>query len=309
MTDDTAAEAAAPTVGVVGLGNMGMPIAVNLVRAGFAVHGADVSSARREELARHGGVPRESAADVAATVDVLVLLLPDSRVVGAVMEDPAMRQALRAGTLVVDMSSSEPLSTRELGVSLGGLGVSLVDAPVSGGVRAAERGSLTIMAGGTQTDIDRVDGLLGVLGSVTRTGALGSGHAMKAINNLLSATHLWATSEAMEVGKVFGLDPAVMLKVLNGSSGRSGSTENKWPNFILSEGYDSGFGLRLMLKDVRTAVGLADQVGVPTRLSAATEHLWAEAADGLPATADHTEVARWIAQTAGAETERAPRDG
>jgi 3-hydroxyisobutyrate dehydrogenase len=142
--------------------------------------------------------------------------------------------------------------------------------------------------------LDRLAPVLGALGTVTRAGEVGAGHAIKALNNLLSATHLLATSEALIAGERFGLDPEVMLAIINSSSGRSGSTENKWPNFVLSEKYDSGFGLRLMLKDMRIAVALAEQVGTPDALSSGAVALWTQAAEALPATADHTEVARWV---------------
>jgi 3-hydroxyisobutyrate dehydrogenase len=117
---------------------------------------------------------------------------------------------------------------------------------------------------------------------------------VKALNNLMSATHLLVTSEAILAGERFGLDPATMLAIFNASSGRSGSTENKWPNFILPGTYTSGFGLRLMLKDMRIAVGLSEQLGMPSRLGAEAVALWADAAEALPPGADHTEIARWL---------------
>jgi len=129
---------------------------------------------------------------------------------------------------------------------------------------------------------------------VVHVGPLGAGDAVKALNNLLSATHLWVTSEAILVGERFGLDPDVLLSVLNTSSGRSGSTDNKWPNFILPGTFDSGFSLQLMLKDMRIAVDLARRTGLPSRLGEDAVRLWAEAADSLAATADHTEVARYL---------------
>jgi 3-hydroxyisobutyrate dehydrogenase len=194
------------------------------------------------------------------------------------------------------MSSSEPNTTRRLAADLNGRGVALVDAPVSGGVKGAVAGTLTIMVGGTDDDVEKVTPLLLALGKPVRAGEVGAGHAVKALNNLLSATHLWVTSEVMEVGRRFGLEPEAMLTIFNGSSGRSGSTENKWPNFILPGTYDSGFGLGLMVKDMRIAVGLSEETGAPSRLGANAVDLWAEAADALGPTADHTEVARWIDQ-------------
>lgn len=281
-------------VGFVGLGRMGTPMASRLVEAGHDVRGFDLSPEARARCAEGGGTPVDSAA-AAASADVVVLMLPDSDVVASVLGDEDVVAALRAGTIVVDMSSSEPLRTRELGAALAERGIRLVDAPVSGGVRGAETGGLTIMVGGEDSDVARVEPLLALLGRVVRAGGLGAGHAVKALNNLMSATHLWVTSEAMLAGQRFGLDPEVMLSIFNGSSGRSGSTDNKWPNFILPGGYDSGFGLRLMLKDMRIGAGLARQVGIDPVLAEDAIGLWAEAADDLDPAADHTEVARWIA--------------
>jgi 3-hydroxyisobutyrate dehydrogenase len=202
---------------------------------------------------------------------------------------------MRPGAVVVDMSSSQPAATRSLALAANERGVALVDAPVSGGVSGAERGSLTIMVGGPAAEVRRVRPLLDVLGArVLHVGDVAAGHAVKALNNLLSATHLLATSEAMTAAAAFGLDVSVVLDAINTSSGRSGSTENKWPNFIVPGTFDSGFTLRLLLKDIRIALGIAESAGTQARLSAAAVELWAEAADGLPADADHTEIARWL---------------
>jgi 3-hydroxyisobutyrate dehydrogenase len=151
------------------------------------------------------------------------------------------------------------------------------------------------MVGGSEQNVSRVWPVLERLGKPVHAGPIASGHAIKALNNLLSATHLWITSEAMVAGERFGLNPDVMLAIFNGSSGRSGSTENKWPNFILPGTYDSGFGLRLMLKDMKIAVQLAEQADAPSQLGTDAVALWQQAADELEPTADHTEIARWIA--------------
>ena len=292
-----------PVVAFVGLGNMGTPMARRLVEAGYPVRGTDLSDEARERLTVVGGTAVADAATAVTGADVVVLMLPDSSVVSAVLHNPGVASALSSGTVIVDMSSSEPMSTRALAEELAASGVRLVDAPVSGGVRGAENGGLTIMAGGADADIALVTDLLGVLGRVVVAGPVGSGHAVKALNNLLSATHLWVTSEAMTAGQQFGLDPEVMLSVFNGSSGKSGSTENKWPNFILPGSYDSGFGLRLMLKDMRIAAGLADAVGAPSALGKDAIELWARAADDLDPRADHTRVAEWIASQNNSEEE------
>lgn len=284
------------TIAFVGLGNMGYPMVLNLVGKGYQVRGFDLSKDAVAKAVAAGAVKAATAAEAVADAQALVLMLPNSRIVGSVVEDLIVSGALPDGTTVIDMSSSEPVATRELGARLREAGVGLVDAPVSGGVTGAQKATLSIMAGGDDEDVEHVTELLSTLGTVIRTGPLGSGHAMKAFNNLLSATHLWATSEVMIAGQRFGLDPATMLTVFNGSSGRSGSTQNKWPNFILPGSYDSGFGLALMLKDMKIALGIADAASTDLVLGEAAVDLWSKAAYDLAPTADHTEIARWIEQ-------------
>jgi 3-hydroxyisobutyrate dehydrogenase len=282
-------------VGFIGLGRMGSPMALRLAEAGYKVRGYDVDPQVLNSLAERGVAvtPASGLAAAGEGAPAVILMLPDSSVVARVMT--GLLGALSPGAVVVDMSSSEPRVTRDLAAEAREHGVTLVDAPVSGGVAGATRGSLTIMAGGAAADVRRVRGLLDVLGSrVMHVGDVGAGHAVKALNNLLSATHLLATSEAMTAAAEFGLDVPVVLEAINLSSGRSGSTENKWPNFVVPRTFDSGFSLRLMLKDMRIALGMADSMGTPSRLSAAAVALWAEAAAALPDDADHTEIARWL---------------
>ena len=280
------------TVAFIGLGNMGGPMSARLAGAGYRVQGFDVADEARLALAAHGGVAALDLAGAVAGASVVVLMLPNSDIVSATVRDEGFAPA--RGAIVVDMSSSEPLRTRELAAELKERGVTLVDAPVSGGVARARTGKLTIMTGGDPADLERVAPVLAELGTPTMAGDVGSGHAVKALNNLLSATHLLVTSEAILAGERFGLDPEVMLSIFNSSSGRSGSTENKWPNFILPETFDSGFGLRLMLKDMGIAVGLAEQVGTPDPLGRAATELWARAAEALEPGADHTEIVNWL---------------
>lgn len=281
------------TVAFVGLGNMGGPMSARLVRAGYAVTGHDPVPEARAALARAGGRTAGTAAEAVRDADVVVLMLPSSAVVEAVLGDPAVLAALGEGSTVVDMSSSDPMSTRRLAASLDARSVTLVDAPVSGGVKGAENGRLTIMVGGAEDEVERLAPLLATMGTARRAGEVGAGHALKAINNLLSATHLLATAEGVLAGERFGLDPSVMVELINSSSGRSGSTDNKFPNFVLPGTYDSGFGMRLMVKDMRIAVGLARELGVAGPLTDHAVALWEQALVTLPDTADHTEIARW----------------
>jgi 3-hydroxyisobutyrate dehydrogenase len=278
-------------IGFVGLGNMGLPMAGRLVAAGYTVRGYDIDAAARERFPGAVG----SLTEVAASAAAVILMLPDSAVVRSVLLDDGLLARMRPGTVLVDMSSSEPVRTRELAEVAAEHDVPMVDAPVSGGVRGAVAGTLMIMAGGPAEQVAAVRGALEVLGKkVLHVGPAGAGHALKALNNLLSATHLLVSSEAMLVGQEFGLDAEIMLEAINGASGSSASTVTKWPRFMLGRGFDSGFTVRLMLKDMRIAMGLAGATGCPARLGAAAVELWAEAAERLPADADHTEILRWL---------------
>jgi len=281
-------------VAFIGLGNMGTPMTSRLVEAGYPVVGFDVAEAARARLAEVGGTPAETAAEAVDEADVVILMLPNSDVVEAVVGDVLAHA--KPGALFVDMSSSEPLRTRALADTVASSGARLIDAPVSGGVKGATAGTLAIMVGGPEDVFAEIADLLKVLGNPTHVGEIGAGHALKAINNLMSAIHLWGSSEAMLTGIAFGLDPNLMLEVINASSGRSGSTQLKWPNFIVPETYDSGFGLALMLKDMKIATSLADRLGIPHSLSDAAVDHWAKANEELGAGADHTEVARWLKQ-------------
>ena len=285
------------TVGFIGLGRMGTPMATRLAEAGYRVQGYDVSeqvtTSWAERVGATPGATLQAAADGAATV---ILMLPDSAVVSRVLGE--LGPALAPGTVVVDMSSSEPLVTQQLAASLAEGDVTLIDAPVSGGVKGAVAGSLTIMVGGPAAALDRVRPLLEILGGrIVAVGDVGAGHAVKALNNLLSGTHLLVTSEAMTAAARFGLDVPTVLDAINTSTGRSWSTQTKWPDYIVPGTYDSGFSLRLLLKDMRIALGLAERMGTPASLAGAATDLWAEAAGALPEDADHTEIARWLDPT------------
>jgi len=287
-------------IAFIGLGNMGSPMTSRLVAAGYSVVGFDVAEAARARFAETGGVPAETAVAAVDGADVIILMLPNSAIVESVVAD--VLPHVKPGALFVDMSSSEPLRTRALAETVAAGGSRLIDAPVSGGVKGAIAGSLAIMVGGPDAEFAEVAELLGTLGNPTHVGAIGSGHALKAINNLMSSAHLWVSSEAMLTGIAFGLDPNVMLEVINASSGRSGSTQLKWPNFIVPETYDSGFALALMLKDMKIATSLAAELGIPHTLSDLTVEHWTEANDDLGPGADHTEVARWLRQRTPGES-------
>jgi 3-hydroxyisobutyrate dehydrogenase len=290
-----AAEGPAPAVAFLGLGRMGLPMAARLVAAGIELRSFDREPAVREAFAaRTGGACAESAAAAAAGAATVVLMLPNSEVVEQVVLREGVLDSAAPGALLVDMGSSAPLRTRALAATAGEHGRRLLDAPVSGGVVGAEAGSLTIMVGGEAADLEHCRPLLELLGaSVVHVGGVGAGHALKAINNLLVGVTLLASSEALAIGRRFGLDPRTLVEVVNRSTGRSWSTEHKLPEHVLSGAYASGFALDLLVKDMRTAVELAAAIAAPAALAEAATALWAEAAGALPPGADHTEIARW----------------
>ena len=292
-------------LGFVGLGNMGAPMARHLAAAGFQVVAADSNPAA---LARFcDAVPCERAASLAhlgRTCRLVITMLPDGASVRQVLLGEAgVAAGLAAGSVVLDMSSAEPVATRALASKLAEAALFLVDAPVSGGVKRAVEGKLAIMAGGAPAAIARCATVFAALGTVFRTGASGSGHAVKALNNYLSAVALAATAEAMMAGGKFGIDPALMLEILNHSTGRNTATEQKYPAYVLPRSFDSGFALGLMAKDLRIALGLAQAVGTPDSLLSECAALWQRAQRQLGFNADNTEIVRYLEASRGASAD------
>jgi 3-hydroxyisobutyrate dehydrogenase len=283
----------ASRVGFVGLGAMGTPLARHAAER-FPLTAYDVDPAVRgrwESRAVDGVEVAGSVAEAARGAAVVVLSLPDSVVVEAVF--PELLDALEPGAIVVDMSSSDPTSTRSLYCRAHTAGVGLVDAPVSGGVAGAEAASLTAMVGGQDDDVAAVEPLLACMtGTRVHVGGPGAGHAVKALNNLLSAAGIAIAAEAIEVGSRFGVDAERMIEVFNSSSGRNWATEYKYPTFVLPEEFTSGFRLGLQRKDVDIALALSESCRSRTPLARATATAWAEAEDQLGPAADHTEFAR-----------------
>ena len=288
-------------IGFVGLGRMGVPMATHLADAGYLVAGHDISDEARQRVkdaAPAVKVPGTLAA-VARDADAVILMLPDSKIIKQVTGEQGLLAAMPEGCLLIDMSSSEPAATERLARQASTREIAVIGAPVSGGVIGAIRASLTIMAGGAQSAVQRAWPILEIIGSrVLHVGTQpGAGHALKALNNLLSAIHLLATSEAMVAGQRFGLDPAMMLDAINTSSGRSGSTENKWPNYVLTGAYDSGFSAGLLVKDMLIGLSVEKEFGTGSRMAEIATEMWRRAATWLPAGADHTEIVRWLENT------------
>jgi 3-hydroxyisobutyrate dehydrogenase len=284
------------TVGFVGLGRMGWPMARNLAQAGFALIVRDADPERQRAFASELGGTAVDTPTGFRQVEAVVTMLPTGQDVREVMLDweGGLASALAPGTVLVDMSSSDPPGTRELGAELAERAVSVVDAPVSGGVPKAETGTLSIMVGGEDEEaIERVLPVLETLGErLFRTGPLGSGHAMKALNNYVAAAGYTAAAEALLVGARFGLDPATVVEVLNASTGRSFNTEVNFTAQVLPRRFASGFTLGLLAKDVGIAADLSEAVEIDAPLCRLTSRLWQEALQDEGPTADHTAAIR-----------------
>lgn len=301
MLDQEAAPRRDGAAGVtlfVGLGKMGAP----MVRRYADTHATllyDIDAGATRRLADElDCVPLVDLSDLPTRLDTVILMLPNSRIVESLLlgdRDEGLLARLRQGTLVIDMGSSEPSSTRHLAEVAAGLGLHYVDAPVSGGVAKATTGELAIMVGGDRVGVDLAQPHLAPLGrNVVIVGPPGAGHAAKALNNLLSATNLAAAAEVLCVAQSAGIEPEVMVEVLNTSTGRSQATEVKYPQHILTGTFASGFEMDLMLKDLDIAAALfvEAEISVPiTSTTVATLHdarRWLDSS-GL----DHTEIARY----------------
>jgi 3-hydroxyisobutyrate dehydrogenase len=272
---------------------MGVPMAANLARAGYAVQSYD----------KRGNGTHASVRQAAEGADVLVTMLPDGDVVREVVLEAL--PALKRGALVIDMSSSDPAGTRALATALAPKRIALVDAPVSGALPKARDGTLAIMVGGGAADVARAQRVLRRLGKhIFHVGPLGAGHAVKALNNYLGAAGTLAGFEALLVARAFGLEPQPVLDAINASTGRNWTTERKIPLQVLTGAFASGFKLALMAKDVGIAAALAKDLGVEAPYLRETLRLWREAQKKLKRDADHTEVFHYLAKLRAAPARR-----
>jgi 3-hydroxyisobutyrate dehydrogenase len=279
-------------VGFVGLGNMGGPMAANLHAAGFALVVRDADPDRQARFAAgHPGVTAAAAPGDFGAADIVVTMLPDGSVVADALLSWGIGAALRPGSLVIEMSSADPADTLRTAAGLAAHGVHLVDAPVSGGVPRAVTGELSLMVGGDDADVARVQPVLRVLGDPARqfrTGGLGTGHAMKALNNVIGAATYCATAEAVLAGARFGLDPQVMIDIINASTGRSFNSVSVWGENVLNGSYATGFALGLMAKDVGIAQSVIAAAAADAPVLALAHERWAAALRELGPAADQS---------------------
>ena len=283
-------------IAFIGLGMMGFPMAHLLHAAGHQLLVKDANPSVQENfVATHPGT--QTVGDVTAyeNCDAIITMLPNSDIVDRVVHELA--PYLKKGACIIEMSSADPLRTRELSNFLQEKGISLIDAPVSGGVKKAVNGTLAIMVGGDLAEFERQKPLLDVLGkAVTYVGSVGAGHALKALNNYVSAAALIATSEAIHIGTAFGIDPATIVDVINASTGKNNTTENKAHQFMLNGAFNSGFSLALQAKDVGIAAALGSSMNLPTELGQKVYAMTVTASQTLGPSADHTELFNFVGE-------------
>jgi 3-hydroxyisobutyrate dehydrogenase len=289
-------------IGFVGIGAMGTPMAANLAKAGYKLVIYDIDSNRTAEFASTHEV--EVAADISDLgihCGTIITMLPDDGAVRKALcgENENVQNCaaanLKTGSTVIDMSSSSPVSTRHLGRLFEARGIKFIDAPVSGGVKRAVTAELAIMVGGDAKVLEECRPLFDKLGNqIFYAGPLGAGHAIKALNNYVSAAGLVAACEAVIAGKRFGLDPNVIVDILNASSGMNNTTKVKMKQFMLSGAFNAGFTTGLMAKDLRTALEVARAVKGPSHLAEHCVNTWNEAEKALGYAADHTAIYKFL---------------
>jgi 3-hydroxyisobutyrate dehydrogenase len=281
-------------IAIIGLGMMGVPMAHLLHEAGHQLMVKDTNhDAEKTFVASHSGAVVVADNGSLADCDVVITMLPNSNIVDAVVTE--MMPRLRRGACVIEMSSADPIRTRALAVSLHTKGIDLIDAPVSGGVKKAMNGTLAIMVGGEASVFEKQKPLLELMGSaITYVGPVGSGHALKALNNYVSAAALIATAEAIHVGAAFGIDSATIVNVINTSTGKNNTSENKAHQFMLNKAFNSGFSLALQAKDVRIAASLGNSMGVLMEMAQKVSSMISDATQTLGEKADHTELYKFV---------------
>jgi 3-hydroxyisobutyrate dehydrogenase-like beta-hydroxyacid dehydrogenase len=289
-------------IGFIGLGNMGFHMARRLVEAGHRLTVTDTRPEAVERLTRLGTKAAASPADVADEVETVIASLPTPDVVHAVATGPRGVIEGRRVRRFIDTSTTGSVMAKRIFAALGARNIVQIDSPVSGGVGGAAKGTLAVMASGPRADVALVEPVLAVFGKVFFIGEhSGDGQTMKLANNFLSATAMAATSEAMVMGVKAGLDPRVMLDVINAGTGRNTATEHKFPKIILPGTFDLGFTNALMIKDVKLCLSEASALGVPMEVAQAVMRLLQVACDEIGADADLTTIVQPLERRTGVE--------
>lgn len=289
-------------VAFLGLGAIGAPMAHHLPgRYDVAVWNRTASRAVAFASQHHGATQARTPAEAAAGRDIIITCLPTSNEVEALLDGAnGLLAGLQRGALLIDCTSGDPGTSRRIATRLSEVGVGFVDAPVSGGVSGAEKGTLTVMCGGTAADVERARPVLEAFGrKIVHCGDVGAGDAVKAVNNAMLAVHIWAAAEGFAALAKSGVNARVALDVINASSGRSNTSENLFPERVMTRAFPRTFKLSLLDKDLRIAADLAREQKVPSPLLQVTSELFRTARIALGEEADHVEAVKVVEQWAG----------
>ncbi|KLK90023.1 3-hydroxyisobutyrate dehydrogenase [Microvirga vignae] len=281
------------TVGVIGLGSMGLGMAQTLAGKGFRTLGYDVSDARCDAAAAAGIERARTIEDVFADASFVVFSLPSAREVEAVVKAPGglLERKGAKRVIIIDTSTSEPDVSRTLAAELATAGHGFIDAPVSGGPLGASSGNLTMMIGGSEEDVALARPVIEAMASkILHVGPIGAGNVAKLVNNMLVAAHMLTTSEGLRLAAAAGVDPDSALRVVNAATGRSALSEIHFPKWIMSERFDSGFSMGLMRKDVRLARELAERAGIDLPIAQAVSQEWESDSEHLADSDDFTRM-------------------
>ena len=290
------------TVAFIGLGNMGAPMAANLIDGGVALRVFDVVSSLAKPLQAKGATACDSAAEACEGAHVVISMLPASEHVQSLyLGKDGLLTKLAADTLIIDCSTIAPATSRQVALAAQALNFSAIDAPVSGGTNGAKNASLTFMVGGPADALERARPLLGLMGkNIFHAGAAGAGQAAKIANNLVLGIQMIATAEALNIGVANGLDPSVLSDILSRSSGRNWAvdTYNPWPgvmdNVPASHHYQGGFAVDLMLKDLGLAIESAQSQHCTTALGELARSLYAQHSEDGHGTLDFSSILQLI---------------
>ena len=280
-------------IGFIGCGNMGGGMATHLLDLKQDVSCFDPDQNNLDRTVKAGAKRAESAQQIAENCDFIILSLPKAEVVRAVMQE--INQHIKPNTIVLDTSTSEPETTKDMAAQAEKNSYVFLDAPVSGGPIAARSGNMTMLIGGAKPAVKKSSKLLDMLGAkIVIVGPSGSGHAAKIANNMLCAANLVLVAEVIRLGEAVGVSANDLLEGVNAGSGRSGVSEVNFPKWILNDAFDSGFTMGLMRKDVNLGIDLAKKSGVKLKAFQGVAKVWADSSDEISDASDFNEITKYI---------------
>ena len=270
-------------IGFIGLGNMGMPMAQNLISNGIKVKGFDVSEEILKQASENKIEVCSDTLQASKEIDVLITMLPNGEAVSSVFNSESLLENIDPSILIIECSTISPKTSKELSLKASSLNLEMIDAPVSGGVKGAEEAGLTFMVGGSVENVEKAKPILSMMGkNIFHAGDSGSGQIAKLCNNMLLAIHMSGTAEAISMGVKSGLDPSVLSEIMSKSSGGNWSLDkyNPYPGVMIespaSKDYQGGFLNKLMIKDLNLAKELAQDSKTETPMGDSARKLYDE---------------------------------